>query len=202
LTSAWIAGFVLFVRADADKVAHSVYDPGNVAAREELLKTFGESIFDPDGVTVNRPALGAIVFSDPSKLAQLEAIVWPLTRRRVMEILRSITPDPTKLPIVVVEAAMLLDSDWCHWMDGVWVVAADTPVCEQRIVDRGGTPEQARQRIQAQSTRRGMQQNLQREVERGTVSAVITNNGSMEKLKELLASKLSDPSAWYSKDAM
>jgi hypothetical protein len=45
-----------------------------------------------------------------------------------------------------------------------------------------------------------MQQNLQREVERGTVSAVITNNGSLDDLRELLSAKLNDPSAWYSKD--
>jgi dephospho-CoA kinase len=188
---------------DADRAAHSAYDPGNAEARGELKRAFeGEpSIFLADGVTVDRSALGDLVFSDPAKLARLEAVVWPHARRRVEEMLDAVRPDPAKIPVVVVEAAMLLDSDWSRWMDGVWVVAAETPLCERRVVDRGGaTPEQARQRIRAQSTRRGMQQNLQREVERGTVSAVITNNGSLDDLRELLSAKLNDPSAWYSKD--
>jgi dephospho-CoA kinase len=176
-----------------------VYEPGNVGARADLVRAFGEAIFNADDGTVNRPALGSIVFSDPNKLAQLEAIVWPHTRNGVLEVLESVEPDPKKLPIVVVEAAMLLDSDWCDWMDGVWVVTADPGICEQRIIDRGGcTPDQARQRIEAQSTRRGMQQNLQREVENGRVSAVITNDGSIKDLEELLLSKLNDSGAWYS----
>jgi dephospho-CoA kinase len=184
---------------DADKVAHSVYEPGN-AARSELVEAFGESIInDDDGGSINRPALGSIVFSDPGKLRRLENIVWPHTQRMVTRMLRSVPPDESKRPIVIVEAAMLLDADWCQWMDGVWMVTADPSVCQQRIVDRGGTVEQAIQRIQAQSTRRGIR-NLHAEVEKGVVSAVITNNGSIEDLKNLLLSKLDDETAWYSRE--
>lgn len=182
--------------ADADKVAHSVYEPGN-AARSDLVEAFGETIVNDDDGSINRPALGSIVFSDSSKMKRLESIVWPHTQRMVTELLRSVSTDESKRPIVVVEAAMLLDADWCQWMDGVWMVTADPSVCQQRIVDRGGTVEQAIQRIQAQSTRRGIR-NLQAEVENGVVSAVITNNGSIEDLKDLLSSKLDDVSAWYS----
>lgn len=181
--------------ADADKVAHSVYEPGN-PARSELVEAFGGSIVNDDDGSINRPALGSIVFSDPSQLKRLENIVWPHTQRIVAGMLRSVPPDPTKRPIVIVEAAMLLDADWCQWMDGVWMVTADPGVCQQRIVDRGGTIEQAIQRIQAQSTRRGIQ-NLQAEVEKGVVSAVITNNGSIDDLKNILWYKLDDKSAWY-----
>jgi dephospho-CoA kinase len=183
---------------DADKVAHSVYEPGN-AARSDLVDAFGRSIVNDDDNSINRPALGLIVFSDPSKLKRLENIVWPHTQRMVDGMLRSVPPDASKRPIVIVEAAMLLDADWCQWMDGVWMVTADPGVCRRRIVDRGGTEEQAIQRIQVQSTRRGIQ-NLQAEVEKGVVSAVITNNGSIEDLKELLLSKLDDASAWYQRE--
>lgn len=188
------------VGADADKVAHSVYEPGN-AARSELVEAFGKSIVndDDDDGSINRPALGSIVFSDPSKLRRLENIVWPHTQRMVTGMLQSVRPDESKRPIVIVEAAMLLDADWCQWMDGVWMVTADPSACQQRIVDRGGTVEQAIQRIQAQSTRRGIQ-NLHEEVEKGVVSAVITNNGSIEDLKELLLSKLDDETAWYTQE--
>ena len=137
---------------DADKVAHSVYEPGN-PARSEIVQAFGPSVVNPNDDSINRPALGAIVFSDPAKMKQLECIVWPHTQKlveaQVQRVLRHPPPDAsTKRPIVIVEAAMLLEADWNGWMDGVWFVCANPEIALPRIVSRGGcTPEQAEQRL-------------------------------------------------------
>ena len=64
---------------DADKLGHEAYNPGTECFHQ-LVSTFGEVIVTSSS-TIDRKALGAIVFSDPSKMRQLESIVWPEIRR-------------------------------------------------------------------------------------------------------------------------
>jgi dephospho-CoA kinase len=134
-------------------------------------------------------------------MKRLERIVWPHTKDAVLQRVRSVRsswkPEHGTKPIVVVEAAMLLDADWQNFLDGVWVITASQDVALQRLMDsRGWSKEEAEQRIQAQQSRRGIG-NLDEEVERRTVTAVIDNSGSLEELREKLSQKLQDESAWY-----
>ena len=72
------------VIVDADKLARQAVDPGTpgLAAIEQR---FGSGVIAPDG-SLDRPALGAIVFADPEALADLNAIthpeVWRLAQER------------------------------------------------------------------------------------------------------------------------
>jgi hypothetical protein len=52
---------------DADKLGHGVYAPGS-AALEEIGLAFGEGVIFNNG-TVNRKALGSIVFNDENQMA-------------------------------------------------------------------------------------------------------------------------------------
>lgn len=63
---------------DADKVAHEVYAPGTQTV-QAIQSIFGTGVILPDG-SVDRKALGAIVFADPVALKRLEALVHPATR--------------------------------------------------------------------------------------------------------------------------
>ena len=63
---------------DADKVAHEIYAPGTRTV-QAIRSIFGAGVILPDG-SVDRKALGAIVFADPAALKRLEALVHPATR--------------------------------------------------------------------------------------------------------------------------
>src|SRR3989338_339885 len=60
---------------DADEIAREVVRPG-LPAYKEIVKEFGEGILNPDK-TINRNALGAIVFSNPKLKKRLEQITHP-----------------------------------------------------------------------------------------------------------------------------
>ena len=57
------------VHVDADKVAHSIYEPGTPCAAE-IAAHFGPSVLLPDG-SVDRRSLSAIVFSDAAHVESL-----------------------------------------------------------------------------------------------------------------------------------
>jgi dephospho-CoA kinase len=107
--------------------------------------------------------------------------------------------------IVIVEAAVLLDAGWDDMFNpnhvgngggaGVWVVRASNHVARQRLIEqRGYTEPVADKRIQAQheESRRGIgAENLQLELDRGTVTQVIANDGDLDDLRTALAHALS-----------
>ena len=60
---------------DCDRMGHLAYSPGQ-EAHARVVQEFGEGVLAPDG-TIDRRALGGLVFSDKSRLAALNNIVWP-----------------------------------------------------------------------------------------------------------------------------
>lgn len=186
-------------------MAHEVYKP-NSPVLHELADAFGTDLIQEDG-NLNRGALGKVVFGNPEALQRLELIVWPhvsnLVQTRIQALKDSFIDSPSleKRPIIIVEAAVLLDAGWNEFQDGVWVVKVAPEVALQRLQEqRGMTHEEALQRIQAQESRRGMA-NLQDEIENGTVTSVVDNSGDLEALKQTLREKLVDKNAWYAKSA-
>ena len=102
----------------------------------------------------------------------------------------------TKYPIVILEAAVLLDAEWDDILDGIWIVKAEKEIALNRLMEtRGLSQEEAEKRIVAQESRRGIG-NLQDEVNNGIVTGVITNDGNLEDLQSSLASKLQDSTSW------
>lgn len=63
------------VLIDADRIAREVVEPG-APAYQPLIDRFGSDIVDAEG-RIDRPALAAVVFSDPEALADLNAITHP-----------------------------------------------------------------------------------------------------------------------------
>lgn len=65
-----------FVAVDVDKLGHKALE----ISSPKVLEAFGKEVLDntaQNKTTINRKALGKIVFSDPEKLLLLEAIVHP-----------------------------------------------------------------------------------------------------------------------------
>jgi dephospho-CoA kinase len=130
---------------DADRVAHTVMAAGTDETRD-IAALFGPGVLSVEG-GIDRAALGRIVFSDPSALANLEAIVHPGTRRRIYEQLERSTA-----AVAVLEAIKLLEGPLVDHVNAVWVVTAPRQVRIARLVaDRGMTREDAARRIDAQN---------------------------------------------------
>jgi dephospho-CoA kinase len=96
------------VTIDADRVGHQTYRIGTVSYHQ-LVQEFGTGILADDG-TINRKILSQIVFGDSKELEKLASIVWPAIYNIIesqLDYLRT-----RRVPIVVVEAATLVEAKW------------------------------------------------------------------------------------------
>jgi dephospho-CoA kinase len=110
---------------DADILAHEALK-SNSPAHERIIRYFGASILDTHG-TVDRAKLAHIVFTDEKALVELENILHPLVSIAVANIIQY-----ARLPIIIIEAIKLLESDLAGICDSIWVVDSR----EQVIFDR------------------------------------------------------------------
>jgi dephospho-CoA kinase len=157
---------------DADRVAHEVYAPGTEGF-DKVVARFGHEVVGPDG-SIDRKALGAVVFGDPEALADLNAIIHPLVRKEVARRLLDAAqrrPDAT----IVIEAALMTETGWTGGAGALWVVLADPDIALERLVrDREMDTAEARLRIGAQATN---------EARRKHATLVIENNGTLSQLE-------------------
>ncbi|MFN8630332.1 MAG: dephospho-CoA kinase [Chloroflexota bacterium] len=90
---------------DADAVAREVTAPGQ-PGHDAVVAHFGPAVAAPDG-TLDRQALARLVFGDPAQLRDLEAIVHPLVRARILAALDAADRDGS--PAIAVEAIKLVE---------------------------------------------------------------------------------------------
>jgi len=153
---------------DADLIARQVVEPGE-AAYEQIVETFGEGILQLDK-TLDRKALGAIVFQDDTKRKELNAIIHPAIRKELIHQRDQYVDEGVKC--VVVDIPLLYESNLIDYVDKVLVVYVDEEVQLQRVVSRdNSTEKEAKQRIASQiSVAEKAKQ----------ADAVIDNNGTVE----------------------
>ncbi|WP_330176348.1 dephospho-CoA kinase [Streptomyces sp. NBC_01498] len=157
------------VLVDADKIAREVVEPGTPGL-DAVVDAFGPGVLTADG-RLDRPKLGALVFSDSDRLATLNAIVHPLVSARSKELERA----AGERDVVVHDVPLLVENGLTGLYDTVVVVDASPGTQLDRLVRlRGMTESEARSRMAAQATR-----------ERRTAAAdvVIDNDGPLEKLE-------------------
>jgi dephospho-CoA kinase len=156
------------VHVDADLLAREVVEPGTpgLAAIE---REFGPSVISADG-SLNRPALGAIVFTDPERRLALNAITHPAVWQRAKELFAEAGPDD----VVVYDVPLLVEASGERpiTFDLVVVVNASTATRLDRLVElRGMTREEALHRLNSQAT----------DTERLAIAdVVIDSNGTLE----------------------
>lgn len=131
---------------NADLVGHQAYLP-NTDTWRAVVDAFGREILDEDDQIIRR-ALGAIVFSDPDKLALLNSIVHPRIYAMIKERIDALAQDGVE--VVVVEAALLIEANWTPLADEIWVVAAPRDLTLSRLAARGMSEERARTIMDAQ----------------------------------------------------
>ena len=159
------------VVVDADKLGHQSYRRGTETFAA-VVQAFGQDIVGADG-EIDRGALGSKVFGDAVARKRLEAIVWPAIRRLGAERIEALRGQGA--PVVVLEAAVLIEADWLDLADEVWLVLTSPETARQRLIERNGlSAEQADARIGAQLT------NEQR---RPHAQVVIENDGTLDELR-------------------
>lgn len=136
------------VTFDADKVAHSVMEPGR-EAYNDIVREFGEGVLAADG-TIDRAKLGPIVFADAERRKRLNEIVHPRVIEEQDRLLREVeaaNPDG----IAVVDAALMIESGSYKRFDKLIVVYCDRETQITRLMNRNNiTREDAERRIAAQ----------------------------------------------------
>lgn len=156
------------VLVDADAIAREVVEPGTPGLTA-VVDAFGPGILDGEG-RLDRPRLGAIVFQDPERRAQLNGIVHPLVRARAAAVI-SAAPEGA---VVVQDIPLLVETGQQKNFHLVLVVDASEDTRLRRMVEnRGMTEADARSRMAAQASRR----------ERlAAADVVLTNAGTPEEL--------------------
>jgi dephospho-CoA kinase len=138
------------VRIDADRLAREVVEQGTPALAE-IVRRFGPGVIRADG-SLDRAALGAVVFQDPDARRDLESITHPAVRalsaRRMAEAGEA---DPDA--VVVYDIPLLVESGRVDEFDRIVVVHAPREERIRRLVElRGMAAEEAERRIALQAS--------------------------------------------------
>jgi dephospho-CoA kinase len=175
----WLAELGVAV-VDADAVARAVTEPGS-PVHDEVLRHFGPSVAGVDG-TLDRTALGRVVFADPAKLRELETIVHPAVRPRILAALEQ--AERSGAPAVAVEAIKLVEGGLAALCDEVWLVTCDPAAQRGRLMGRGTTPADADQRIGAQA---GLAERL-----RPAATRVLDTSGALVDTRAVVVAALAE----------
>jgi dephospho-CoA kinase len=143
----WLGERPGVVVIDADVVARAVLEPGEPAF-DAVVARFGADLLRVDG-SMDRGALGRRVFADAVALRDLEAIVHPAVRPRIVATVDR--AEASGALAVIVEAIRLVEGGLAEMCDEVWLVTCDPEVQRARLVARGTAPRDADQRIAAQA---------------------------------------------------
>jgi dephospho-CoA kinase len=160
---------------DADKVGHEVYAPGTPGFAA-LCSAFGEEVLTPDG-SIDRRALGARVFADAAELARLNAIVHPLIRDAIRDRVEALRKGG-RYPVVVIEAAVLLEAGWRSLVEEVWLVTASRSHATERL--------QAQRGLSTSDIESRMARQMSDAERRAAADVVIENDGTIEDLRAAL----------------
>ena len=156
---------------DADKVAREIVEPGSPVLHA-IRDVFGAHYIQAEG-TLDRQALGALVFSNPEALLKLNALTHPAILERVQDELLKLQSRGFKWAIY--EAALIIERGLNPQLESLVVVLCDPETQVKRLEKRNGLDaKSARQRIDSQTN------NKRR---REAADHVIENSGSLEALK-------------------
>lgn len=151
---------------DADLISREVVEPGR-SAYHEIRSVFGEAILKQDQ-TLDRKALGDIIFADEEKRQQLNGIVHPAVRKEMLRQRDHYIDQGEKC--MVLDIPLLFEGNLTSIVDKTIVVAVDEDVQLNRLIKRDqSTIAEAKQRIRSQMP-------IREKIK--LADAVINNNGT------------------------
>lgn len=129
---------------DSDVLAREVVEPGSPGLAS-VVSTFGNSVLTQTG-ELNRSKLAELVFANPEAKVSLERILHPLIQNLALERTNSLTG------VVVYTIPLLVETNSKLKFDRIVTVSCPEEVRIQRLVQRGLSEQDARQRISAQAS--------------------------------------------------
>lgn len=158
---------------DADVWARKVVEKGSDGLRE-IVEAFGQNVLHSDG-TLNRQALGGIIFQNPSLREYLNAITHPKIRNGMKSETEAFFRNHPDEPIVW-DVPLLFEGDTRHLVDVSILVYVDEQTQLQRLMKRDDSSEEdARARMASQ---------ISIERKKSFADYVIDNSGDSEHTKE------------------
>jgi len=162
---------------DADIYARQAVEP-NSPVLDALVDRYGPDLLLPDG-SLDRPALGDIIFHNLTERRWVEAQIHPFVRDRFRENCEALrnTPSPGE-PTAVLAVPLLFEAEMTDLATEIWVVYCPPEQQRLRLIGRHGsslTPEQIQARIESQMP-------LEEKCRRADV--VLDNSSSLEALYE------------------
>lgn len=153
---------------DCDKLAHKNMEPNGLAYRE-IIEFFGKKILNEDN-TINRKALGSVVFNDKSMLNKLNEI----THKYIYEYIVNKIKHTDGL--IVIDAPLLFEAGLDKVCNVVWSVVCPDNIRLERVIKRDNiTKEQAAERFKNQKSIEFFKENS---------DVVFENSSDLEFLKE------------------
>ena len=154
---------------DADAVVHKLYQSGQPIAMK-VAETFGSGVVVADG-SVDRKALGTVVFQDAEAMRRLEAIVHPAVSTAIANELASVSASG----IAIIDAVKLLEGGSGAFCQSKWLVICTEEQELARLLARNHlSREEVWARIRAQPP---VANKL------ALVDEVIDNGGSLEETR-------------------
>ena len=130
---------------DSDQLARDVLERGSIGF-DEVVAKFGDEILKNG--EIDRKLLASIVFKNPKKRSELEQVTHPLIRKAFTEVVAGSANNS----IIINQIPLLVESNHDYKFDHVITISANESIRTQRLLKRGLTADQIRQRMQAQAT--------------------------------------------------
>ncbi len=117
----------------SDQTARQLMEPGQ-PAWEKIVARFGKKILHPDQ-TIDRPALGRIIFNDEQARAFLNHLVHPLVLEKKKVAIERLAKEG-RVKIFISEAALTIEAGFAGFFDKVIVVYCQPEIQIRRLMDR------------------------------------------------------------------
>lgn len=159
---------------DGDLLSRELTAPSGLAL-PAIREAFGDAVFLPDG-TLNRRALGSVVFGNDAARAQLDAIMHPLVIRMTRQRMEEARLAGASL--CVLDMPLLYETGMESLCDAVWCVWLPRETQLERLMARDGfTHEEAEARLRSQ---------LSADEKAARAHVVIDTSGSIEYTKSMI----------------
>jgi dephospho-CoA kinase len=154
---------------DADAYGREALRPGQ-PAWHSVLAQFGRDLLVPQSMEIDRQALADVVFNDHDKLAALNAIVHPMLFSAIADSVERLSQTDE---IVVIDAAILVETGMDKILDTLIVVHTDESLRRERLRKRGMSPADIEARMSSQASPVDLL---------AKADIVVCNNGSLDEL--------------------
>lgn len=116
---------------NADNIGHGFLKKSSVCYNE-LICAFGERILDHHH-NIDRKELSKIVFNDQIKLTQLNAIIHPVMKKKIQELILQ-AKQTKQYQFIIVEAAILIEAGWVDLVDYIILVTCNHKERVKRLI--------------------------------------------------------------------